>query len=174
MQQTTFWFFFFVCVYVFQKTQISCEQLSYFPLRLWAIVLAIVLWATVLWAIVLWANVCAPFSPLRLLRHSYLVIRRNGHSTNICRQSDLSTNCLSTKCRAPVHTYATDQRFQTTCILYTVYSLITKTCLYNFDPIKPHFYIAKLGLKEVYTIFLISAKKHRLWVLVRTASARRF
>ena len=51
---------------------------------------------------------------------------------------------------------------------------ITKTCLYNFDPLKPHFYIVKLGFSGVYIIFLISAQKHRLWVLVRTASTRRF
>ena len=50
----------------------------------------------------------------------------------------------------------------------------TKTCLYNFDPFQPHFYIVKLGLTGVYIIFLISAKKHGLWVLVRTASSRRF
>ena len=50
---------------------------------------------------------------------------------------------------------------------------ITKTCLYNFDPLKPHFYIVKLGFTGVFIIFLISAQKHRLWVLVRTASARR-
>ena len=43
---------------------------------------------------------------------------------------------------------------------------ITKTYLYNFDPLKPHFYIAKLGITGVYIIFLISAQKHRLWVLV--------
>ena len=48
---------------------------------------------------------------------------------------------------------------------------ITKTCLYNFDPLKPQFYIVKLGFTGVYIIFLISAQKHRLWVLVRTASA---
>ena len=40
--------------------------------------------------------------------------------------------------------------------------LITKTCLYNFDPLKPHFYIVKLGFTGVYIIFLISAQKHRL------------
>ena len=38
---------------------------------------------------------------------------------------------------------------------------ITKTCLYNFDPLKPHFYIVKLGFTGVYIIFLISAQKHR-------------
>ena len=41
--------------------------------------------------------------------------------------------------------------------------LITKTYLYNFDPLKPHFYIVKLGFTGVYIIFLISAQKHRLW-----------
>ena len=51
---------------------------------------------------------------------------------------------------------------------------ITKTRLYNFDPLKPHFYIVKLGFTGVYIIFLISAQKHRLWVLVRTVSSRRF
>ena len=35
---------------------------------------------------------------------------------------------------------------------------ITKTCLYNFDPLKPHFYIVKLGFTWVYIIFLISAQ----------------
>ena len=51
---------------------------------------------------------------------------------------------------------------------------ITKTRLYYFNPLKPHFYIVKLGFIGVYIIFLISAQKHRLLVLVRTASARRF
>ena len=39
---------------------------------------------------------------------------------------------------------------------------ITKTYLYNFDPLKPHVYIAKLGFIGVYIIFLTSAQKHRL------------
>ena len=34
---------------------------------------------------------------------------------------------------------------------------ITKTCLYNFDPLKPHFYIVKLGFTGVNIIFLNSA-----------------
>ena len=53
------------------------------------------------------------------------------------------------------------------------YLSITKTCLYNLDPLKHHFYTVKLGFTGVYIIFLISAQKHRLWVLVRTASPRR-
>ena len=48
--------------------------------------------------------------------------------------------------------------------------VITKTCLY----IKCHFYIVKLGFTGVYIIFLNSAQKHRLWVLIRTASLRQF
>ena len=48
---------------------------------------------------------------------------------------------------------------------------ITKTCLCNFDPLKPHFYIVKLEFTGVYIIFLIFARKHRLWVLVRTPLA---
>ena len=35
---------------------------------------------------------------------------------------------------------------------------ITKTHLYNFDPLKPHFYIVKLGFAGVQVIFLISAQ----------------
>ena len=35
---------------------------------------------------------------------------------------------------------------------------ITKTCLYNFDPLKPHFYIVKLGVSGVYIIFLYLLK----------------
>ena len=35
---------------------------------------------------------------------------------------------------------------------------ITKTRPYNFDPLKPHFYIVKLGFIGVY-IFLILLKK---------------
>ena len=34
---------------------------------------------------------------------------------------------------------------------------ITKTRLYKFDPLEPHFYIVKLGFTGVYIIFLISA-----------------
>ena len=52
--------------------------------------------------------------------------------------------------------------------------IITKTCLYNFDSLKPLFYIVKLGFTGVYIFFLISAQKLRLWVLVRTVSPMRF
>ena len=41
--------------------------------------------------------------------------------------------------------------------------IITKTRLYNCYPLKPHFYIVKLGFTGVYVICLILAQKHRLW-----------
>ena len=43
---------------------------------------------------------------------------------------------------------------------YNVYRTgITKTCLYNFDPLKPPFYTVKLAFAGVYINFLISAQK---------------
>ena len=36
--------------------------------------------------------------------------------------------------------------------------IITKTCLYNVDPLRPQFYIVKLGFTGVYIIILISAQ----------------
>ena len=47
---------------------------------------------------------------------------------------------------------------QIKCPVSPVKTIITKTCLYNFDPLKPHFYIVKLGFAGVYIIFLIYAK----------------
>ena len=52
--------------------------------------------------------------------------------------------------------------------------IITKTCLYNSDPFKPHFYIVKLGITRVYIIFLISAQNKDCGIVVRTTSPRRF
>ena len=42
-----------------------------------------------------------------------------------------------------------------TCVLILI---ITKTYLYNFDPLKPHFYMVKLGFTGVYISFHISAQ----------------
>ena len=44
------------------------------------------------------------------------------------------------------------------CLIHVCQRLITKTYLYNFDPLKPHFYIVKLGFTGVYIILLISAE----------------
>ena len=49
-------------------------------------------------------------------------------------------------------------RYTTWCITHFAAQLIMKTCLYNFDPLKPHFYIVKLGFTWVYIIFLISVQ----------------
>ena len=38
------------------------------------------------------------------------------------------------------------------------FQYITKTCLYNIDPLKPHFHIVKLGFTGVYIIFLFLLK----------------
>ena len=60
-------------------------------------------------------------------------------------------------------------------LLYSEWSQnVAKTHMYNFDPIKLQFFLVKLGFTGVYIIFLIPAQKHRLWVLIRTASARQF
>ena len=40
---------------------------------------------------------------------------------------------------------------------------MTKTYLYNFDPLESHFYIVKLGFTGVYIIFLISAQNIDCW-----------
>ena len=50
---------------------------------------------------------------------------------------------------------------------------ITKSYLYNFDPLKPHLY-SKTGVYRGIHYFSYFCSKHRLWVLVRTASPRRF
>ena len=48
--------------------------------------------------------------------------------------------------------------FSQNVFLGHVLIVITKTCLYNFDPLKPHFYIVKVGVTGVYIIFLISVQ----------------
>ena len=59
-------------------------------------------------------------------------------------------------------------------MIASVRELITRTCYMMLTPLKPHFYIVKLGFTRVYIIFITQAQKHRLWVLVRTTSPRRF
>ena len=44
------------------------------------------------------------------------------------------------------------------CVFYSFVSVITKTCLYNVDPLKPHFHIVKLGFTGVNIIFLFLFK----------------
>ena len=58
--------------------------------------------------------------------------------------------------------------------LKVFFKFIRITCPCDLYPLTPHFYIVKLGFTGVYIFFLIFALKHRLWVLVSTASMRRF
>ena len=51
---------------------------------------------------------------------------------------------------------------------------ITKTCLYNFDPPWTPLLYSKTGVYRGIHYFSYFCSKHRLWVLVRTASPRRF
>ena len=71
-----------------------------------------------------------------------------------CKLSPVETICM--KCQRIVS--GKNKKTNSKC-------RITKTYLYNFDPLKPHFYIVKLGFTWVHIISLISAQKHRLWVL---------
>ena len=126
-------------------------------------------------------SVCAFFlaSTMKWQEMNVLMIYEPAHDKTYkktCAASEERSVCAST------------QSDQSSLIAYAFCSLrvihrgmnknpchtITKTYLYNFDLLKPHFYIEKLGFTGVYIIFLISAQKHRLWVLVRTASMRRF
>ena len=45
---------------------------------------------------------------------------------------------------------------------------------YGFGTMTATTLYSKTGVYRVYIIFLISAQKHRLWVLIRTALARQF
>ena len=44
--------------------------------------------------------------------------------------------------------------------LFPLVYFITKTCLYNIDPLKPHFYIVKQGLTGVNIIFFLFLLKN--------------
>ena len=46
--------------------------------------------------------------------------------------------------------------------MFETLTFITKTYLYTFDPLKPHFYVVNLVFTGVYSIFHISAQKHRV------------
>ena len=90
----------------------------------------------------------------------YIGRAMRNESASICGQRRPRSACASAQSDKDIH-----------CPLaVSLDTIITKTYLYNSDPLKPNFYIVKLGFTGVYIIFLISAQKHRLWVLVRTAS----
>ena len=43
---------------------------------------------------------------------------------------------------------------------FTFHEIITKTRLYNFDLLKPHFYVVKLGFTGIYIIFFLFLLKN--------------
>ena len=56
-----------------------------------------------------------------------------------------------------------------------IYTIASRKHAYIIStPLNSTFLFVKLGFTGVYIIFLISAQKHRLWVLIGTASSRRF
>ena len=62
----------------------------------------------------------------------------------------------SIKCLPLVH-FSVVYNFWSFVTNESTQEVITKTCLYNVYPLKPHFYIVKLGFTGVYIIFLVSA-----------------
>ena len=78
---------------------------------------------------------------------------------------ELSWNYVSVNCLGPhpgtpgsvitLHNHEVKRSWPVRIVSYVPY-IISKTYLYNFDPLKPHFYIVKLGFTGVYIIFLIS------------------
>ena len=96
--------------------------------------------------------------------------------TGRCMFADRDIHCIWFPCLALEFQYSPCNVMvcKDSFVMQVVECFIMKTCLYNFDPLKPHFDMVKLGFTGVYIIFLISAHKHRLWVLVRTASSRLF
>ena len=63
--------------------------------------------------------------------------------------------------KASVSLYVPERQFRKNKEI-SYFKVITKTRLYNFDLLKTHFCLVKLGFTGVYIIFLISAQKHRL------------
>ena len=92
-------------------------------------------------------------------------IKNIGFNLSTCEAILISTHNLC---------FDREINLQNHLLMVTKYPLnIMQTCPCNEDPLTPHFYIVKLGFTGVY-FFLNFAPKHRLWVLVRTTSLRRF
>ena len=107
-----------------------------------------------------------------------LNIVRNNKEIFILLLLFLSNNskhvCLAQHSFSCKHMYYINQACYITllmCIQQPIFRVfIMLTCLCDEDPLKPHFYIAKLGINRGIHYLLIFAPKHRLWVLVRTAT----
>ena len=92
----------------------------------------------------------------------------SGSTLFVIHQSNLRNNCIKSKIEDPPHPphqKSMEQRVRNFRIFTVAIARlnklvvgITKTFLYNFDPLKSHFYIVKLGFTGVYIIFLILLK----------------
>ena len=85
----------------------------------------------------------------------------------------LKTRSSMTGCHVSVSVACSKNLYLILAVCTALVFSITKTSPCNEHPLTPHFYIVKLGFTGV-CFFLIFAPKHRLWVLIRTASMRRF
>ena len=97
----------------------------------------------------------------RVLRHLIWVYTVcSSLSARIRRVSTVIWFDQTLKKSAPeIDTFAIDLYETVYTVCYSTFEFcITKTCLYNFDPLKSHFYIVKLGFTGVYICFLISAQ----------------
>ena len=96
------------------------------------------------------------------IKYEALSKKKSPHKVQVCEQPNKQKGELD----EPVHPNSLVRIFAARYIhswfplLYREIKKqhITKTCLYNFDPLKPHFYIVKLGFTGVDIIFLISAQ----------------
>ena len=113
------------------------------------------------------ANIC---DLIQYIKYQSETSLQSPQITAVWNQSAKPTDHSSLKPVCKAHRSIAGQ----SCTLGYLFSdNITKTCLYNFDPLKPHFYIVKLGFAGV-RYFSYFCSKHRLWVLVRIASPMRF
>ena len=101
------------------------------------------------------ANTCTCFHNIRWMSQVKKIILQE-YSKAIASKCEITPKC---KLLGSSGFIIALTRFAALLKLLTLGQLITKTCLYNIDPLKPHFYIVKLRFTGVYIIFLISAKK---------------
>ena len=110
----------------------------------------------------------------------------NPHQTPYTAVSDLGRHCLPMSLLWDARLIWVNSIFQKKMQIYTSFlKTIQQTTFKNifqfspgnridisckltqFDPLKPHFFIVKLGFTGVYLIFLISAQKHRYMKNIR-------
>ena len=98
---------------------------------------------------------CLPFSVLQL----YYIRIQYGRDHH--RNSGMKG--LMVLFETLIHLHSTCQRYRSQYSLFTTAdpkNTILKTRLYNFDPLKPPFYIVKLGFTQVYIIFFLFLLKN--------------